>query len=88
MPRGALPQRAGHFYVRSHMTNPAWTSNGKTVAELIEELRTFGNQDMEVRISVDGGNTSLPISLVGKSDGKFAVLQNCQDSPTPIRHRP
>ena len=68
------------------MPNPDWTSRGKSVAQLIEELRTFEDQAMEVRISIDDGATSLPISLVGKIDGKFAVLKNCQDIPTPIQH--
>ena len=70
------------------MINPDWTSRGKTVAQLIEELQTFENQHMEVRISLDDGATSFPISLVGKSNGKYAVLRNSQDVPTPIRHRP
>lgn len=70
------------------MINPDWTSRGKTVAQLIEELMTFEDQNMEVRISVDDGETSLPISLVGKSNGKYAVLRNCQDVPTVIHHRP
>ena len=69
------------------MRNPEWTSKGKTVAHLIEELLTFEDQQMEVRISLDDGETSLPISLVVKSNGKYAVLKNCQDIPTPIRHR-
>ncbi len=68
------------------MTNPEWTSRGKTIAQLIEELRTFENQDMEARISLDDGTTSYPISLVGKSNNNYAVLSNCQDDPTPIRH--
>ncbi len=70
------------------MINPDWTSKGKSVAQLIEELRTFESQEMEVRISLDGGDTSVPISLVGKSNDEYAVLQNCQDVPTVIRHRP
>jgi hypothetical protein len=60
------------------MTNPDWTSRGKTVAQLIAELRTFENQDMEVRISLDEGRTSYPISLVGKLNGKYVALMNCQ----------
>jgi hypothetical protein len=68
------------------MINPDWTSQGKSVSQLIEELQTFENQDMEVRISVDGGETSVPISLVAKSNGKYAVLRNCQNIPTVIRH--
>jgi hypothetical protein len=70
------------------MINPDWTSRGKTVAHLIKELLTFENQDMEVRISLDDGATSYPISLVIRSNGKYAVLMNSQDVPTPIRHRP
>ncbi len=71
------------------MTNPAWTGRGKTIASLIKELQTFEDQSLEVRISIDGGDTSLPISMVGKNvyDGKsYAILRNCQDVPTPIRH--
>jgi hypothetical protein len=60
------------------MTNPDWTSRGKTVAQLIAELRTFENQDLEVRISLDEGRTSYPISLVGKLNGKYVALMNCQ----------
>ena len=70
------------------MINPDWTSRGKSVAQLIEELRTFENQEMEVRISLDGGETSVPISLVGKANDEYAVLQNCQDVPVVIHHRP
>jgi hypothetical protein len=69
------------------MNNPDWTSCGKNVAQLIEELRTFENQDLEVRISLDGGATSVPISLVAKSGGKYALLKNCQDEPAVIDHR-
>jgi hypothetical protein len=70
------------------MINPDWTSKGKTVAHLIEELRTFENQEMEVRISLDDGETSYPISLVGKVGGRYAVLMNCQDVPTVVHHGP
>ena len=69
------------------MINPDWTSKGKTVAHLIDELRSFEDQEMEVRISLDGGETSFPISLVGKLSGKYAVLLNCQDVPTAVHHK-
>jgi hypothetical protein len=72
------------------MTEPVWIGRGKTIAGLIKELQTFEDQTLEVRISIDGGDTSLPISLVGKSlhEGKsYAVLRNCQDVPTSIGHR-
>lgn len=63
-----------------------WTNKGKTVAQLIEELKTFGDQTLEVRISVDDGETSYPISLVGKSEGMYAVLKNCEENPSIIKH--
>jgi hypothetical protein len=63
-----------------------WKSRGKTIAGLIRELQSFEDQSLEVRISVDDGDTSLPISLIGKLDGR-CVLMNCQSEPTPLRHR-
>lgn len=68
------------------MVNPKWTNRGKTVAQLIEELSTFENKNMEVRISIDDGETSLPISLLSKSQGKYALLKNCEDIPTVLHH--
>lgn len=56
-------------------TFPHWITRGKTVRQLIQELQSFENQDLEVRISIDGGETNKCISLVGKSNGK-AVLVN------------
>lgn len=73
--------------IRFQMTNPEWTSRGESVAQRIRELHTFEDQEMEVRISLDNGDTSLPISLIGKSNDKFALLMNCQDETTPIRHQ-
>ena len=70
----------------SKVFNPDWPSRGKSVAQLIEELRTFENQDMEVRISIDGGESSLPISLVTKRNGRFAVLENCEEEPSIQKH--
>lgn len=71
------------------MTDPAWTGSGKTIAGLIEELQSFQDKTLEVRISTGGGVTSVPISLVGKSPSNgraYVTLRNCQDEPTPIRH--
>ncbi|WP_243318062.1 hypothetical protein [Geothrix paludis] len=56
---------------------PEWIIRGKTVRALIKELASFENQDLEVRISLDGGETHKCISLIGKVDGK-AVLMNCE----------
>ena len=70
------------------MTSAAWASRGKTVAGLIRELQSFEDQTLEVRISIDGGATSLPISLVGKLGNRYAVLMNAEETPTPIEHDP
>ena len=55
----------------SHPTDllPDWITRGKTIAALIEELQTFEDQNLTVFISVDGGDTLKPISLVSKQDG-------------------
>ena len=57
---------------------PDWVTRGKTICQLINELQSFENQDLEVRISLDGGVTSKCISLVSKSNG-VALLENCED---------
>ena len=64
---------------------PEWKSRGKTIAGLIRELQAFEDQSLEVRLSLDHGDTSFCVSLVGKEDGK-CVLMNCQDAPQPLVH--
>ncbi len=64
-----------------------WTSSGKTIAHLIRELQSFEDQSMEVRISVDGGGTSYPISLVAKAGGRYALLKNSEGNLSVIDHR-
>ena len=56
---------------------PEWIQRGKTIKQLIKELESFENQDLEVRISLDDGETHKPISLV-ENDGDFAVLCNSE----------
>ncbi|GAB3090755.1 hypothetical protein [Lysobacter terrae] len=56
-------------------------SKGKTVARLIEELQSIEDQEAEIRVSLDEGQTSYPISLVGDLDGMCAVLINCRAHP-------
>lgn len=49
----------------------------KTVKQLIEELKTFENQELIVMISDDGGETLKPVKLVGKEfidDKPFCTL--------------
>lgn len=47
----------------------SWVFKGKTIRHLIEELQSFENQELEVRISVDAGNSHQPISMVRKQNG-------------------
>ena len=57
--------------------NPEWVLKGKKISQLIEELQSFENQDLLVEISLDGGNTHKPISLVKKS-GSVCLLVNSE----------
>jgi len=59
-----------------------WTTCGKSIRQLIQELQTFENQDLEVRISLDAGETHKPISSIGKEgdeDNVVCVLKFCGD---------
>ncbi len=56
---------------------PNWVSHGKTVRQLIKELQSFENQDLVVEISIDGGDTHKPISLVKKA-GPLCLLVNSE----------
>jgi hypothetical protein len=51
---------------------------GKTIAGLIRELRRFEDQTLEVRLSLDLGETTHTISLVGLMNGQCLLL-NCKD---------
>lgn len=44
------------------------------MAQLIAELKTFGDQRLKVEISFDEGQIAKPISLVVKRDGKCLLL--------------
>jgi hypothetical protein len=61
--------------------SPEWITRGKTIKSLIAELQTFSNQDIEVRISLDDGESHFPISLVtnhNEEQTSFCVLENCE----------
>lgn len=61
--------------------NPEWVTRGKTIKQLIKELQTFENQNLEVKISTNDGETFRCISLVGKhreKDVEFCGLENCE----------
>jgi len=60
---------------------PEWITKGKTIRQLIEELQSFEDQDLEVRISVDDSETFRCISLVARKNklgGYFCGLVNCE----------
>ncbi len=59
-----------------------WVTCGKSIRQLIEELKTFENQEMEVRISINGGENHRPISIVGKEGNEadtVCVLKYCNE---------
>lgn len=56
--------------------NPEWVLKGKKISQLIEEFQSFENQDLLVEISLDGGNTHKPISLVKKSGGVCLLVNS------------
>ncbi|WP_213766656.1 hypothetical protein [Caballeronia sp. dw_19] len=58
--------------------SPEWIYRGKSIRGLIQELQTFEDLDLEVKISIDDGNTRKPISLVVRSDGQ-CLLKFCGD---------
>ncbi|WP_354675755.1 hypothetical protein N027_10910 [Pseudomonas syringae USA007] len=63
--------------MKNSKIQPSWVNRGKTIKELIDELRSFENQDMLVEISVDGGDVHKPISLV-KNSGQICLLVNSE----------
>jgi len=61
-----------------------WVEKGKTIAELIAELRTFENQNLEVVISLDDGLSFCPISIVGRRHDKAALMYCGSNTPQPF----
>lgn len=51
-----------------------WEHRGKTIEQLIDELKSFENQQLLVEISIDSGDTCKPISLVVKRRGKCVLM--------------
>ena len=61
--------------------NQNWISRGKTIKELISELQSFNDQNLEVKISIDDGKSFKCISIVEKENGDgiyFCGLTNCE----------
>ncbi len=50
-----------------------WENRGKTIQELIDDLNSFSDKGMTVRISVDDGETDFPISILDKTNGKCII---------------
>ena len=55
---------------------PEWVTKGKTISQLVEELKTFENQELEVKISFDEGKTCKPISILAKRDNYCLLLNS------------
>ena len=62
--------------------NPEWVTSGNNIRGLIKELNTLKDQDMEVKISTDGGETFKCISIIikaGEDNSTFCALLNCEE---------
>jgi len=65
--------RLGSEMTETHYTN--WADTAKTVPCLIAALQSFENQELEVRLSVDGGQNHRPITMIGNHKmGQSCVL--------------
>jgi hypothetical protein len=61
----------------------SWVNRGKSIRQLIQELQSFEDQGLEVRISVDDGKVHKCISLVEKrmdDATPFCLLVNAESS--------
>ena len=58
--------------------NPNIQKRGKTIRQIIKELESFEDQEMEVKVSIDCGVTGFSIGLVGRLNS-CCVLMNCED---------
>ena len=47
-----------------------WGTEEKSIAQIIEELNTFEDQELMVMVSSDGGKTLKPVKLLGKEFDK------------------
>lgn len=43
-----------------------WGAVSKNIKQVIQELKTFENQELIVMVSDDGGETLKPVKLIGK----------------------
>ena len=47
-----------------------WGAKEKSIAQIIEELNTFEDQELMVMVSSDGGKTLKPVKLLGREFDK------------------
>ena len=55
---------------------PAWIMKGKSITQLIKELGSFEDQNLEVRLTFNDGAYHRPISILTRRDG-YAMLEYC-----------
>ena len=55
---------------------PDWLTRGKTIRQLIQELKTFEDQEMEVHLSLDDGETHKPVSILVKREGYCLIVNS------------
>lgn len=55
---------------------PEWITKGKSITQLIQELGTFEDQSLQVRLTFDGGETHKPVSILTRRDG-YAMIEYC-----------
>ena len=51
-------------------TQNEWSTKETSIAQIIEELNTFEDQELMVMVSSDGGKTLRPVKLLGKEFDK------------------
>jgi hypothetical protein len=68
-----------HFHMSQKHDIPGWVKRGKTVRQLIQELTSLDDPDIEVRISLDDGETHKAISIVESVGKQYCVLINSED---------
>ena len=69
-------------------TPPAWATRGKSIRQLIEELQSFEDSDLDVRIRTDDGAAWTPISLVSKEiagESSYCAIATCKVSQSMKR---
>jgi hypothetical protein len=56
---------------------PKWMRQDKTIRQLIQELQTFEDQNLIVKLSIDDFGELHNVNLVGKENG-YCVIASCK----------